>query len=234
VCFAIVGIVFASVGWASGLDLSWQGCATTPASSDFTYACDGNLGTPVNLQGSFRLSASMSDFAATSAFLDIGFKDAIPDFWRMTGSGCAYGIFSSQIPEVTPPCTGVNLFDERYAITQYSTLDLSPTRMRVRIDTAANAPAPVSITAEALYADCRLQIAVDQEHFLGCAGCADPGCLVLETITVFGFGSGEYYVIENQDARNWVTWQGASAFVPCPAAVPTRTSTWGQVKALYR
>ena len=69
-----------------------------------------------------------------------------------------------------------------------------------------------------------------------CAGCTDGACIVLNSIQLTQpIGVGDY-TISNPILRNWVQWQGGATTITggCPLATPTRSTTWGSVKSLYR
>ena len=110
-------------------------------------------------------------------------------------------------------------------------------RIRFRIDWATGAPTAPSVAAGSLYPAFKLIFDPDAGVNAAppCAGCGDPGCLVLNSVEVFGFAAGEDYLITAQDVRQFVTWQGgAIGGAGCPAATPSQSKTWGSVKALYR
>ena len=47
-------------------------------------------------------------------------------------------------------------------------------------------------------------------------------------------GFGDFQLTNAAGGNFYVTWQGGGVFGGCPAATPTRNTTWGSVKALYR
>ncbi|TMQ69683.1 MAG: hypothetical protein E6K80_10900 [Candidatus Eisenbacteria bacterium] len=68
-----------------------------------------------------------------------------------------------------------------------------------------------------------------------CSGCGLDACLVLNSMWVRrvpGAPGGDVFVsAAAPDGGNMATWQGSGA--DC-AAVPTKPSSWGRIKALYR
>jgi len=59
-------------------------------------------------------------------------------------------------------------------------------------------------------------------------------CIVLNNIQLFQPPeAGNDPDISNPANSNYVTWQ-ASVVPGCPQSTPTRSSSWGQVKSLYR
>jgi len=82
---------------------------------------------------------------------------------------------------------------------------------------------------------------------VNCAGCSVPACIIcnstkVATPPVVGQPSRDVLLSGPTDATgtsNFATWQGGGGVVVgtrqgCPAAVPTRNTTWGAVKTLYR
>jgi len=68
-----------------------------------------------------------------------------------------------------------------------------------------------------------------------CSGCHDGVCIVFNSCKLTeppGVGVGDVQVT-TPSTRNWVTWQGGIN-TNCPTATPTKTTTWGAVKSLYR
>ena len=209
-----------------GFNLSWSGCDTSPASTDRSYVCDGQRGSPVLLQASFRTDRAFPDFAGVSAVIDCVWNSAVPDYWRFDSGGCDYGMVGRINPSALPPCTSPSLFDPTESAGDAILSVVAPNVMRIRVDSVTGVPK--AMTAGALYGGFRLSIEVDQGALNGCAGCAEPAVFTLRTFEVFGFGSGEDYVFTDvPDVRAYVTWQAQG---PTPA----RNVTWGAVKALYR
>jgi hypothetical protein len=68
----------------------------------------------------------------------------------------------------------------------------------------------------------------------GCADCQAGACLVctyVKCVQPAGAPGGNI-TVSNVAERNFATWQGGDA--SCPGATPTKSTTWGSVKALYR
>ena len=75
-----------------------------------------------------------------------------------------------------------------------------------------------------------------------CAGCAVPACLVLSSINLVRSAPAPSLRLSgpaNLTDSDFVTWQGGGVpdvggVTGCPAATPTRRTTWGAVRTLYR
>jgi len=66
-----------------------------------------------------------------------------------------------------------------------------------------------------------------------CEGCTRQACWVLDQLQVFTESPPYPHAdITEAEVRNWVVYQDAYLGDGC--VTPTRTSTWGAVKALYR
>jgi hypothetical protein len=66
-----------------------------------------------------------------------------------------------------------------------------------------------------------------------CPGCLDKACILLNQMNL-AQPAPDPDVVLTTGPQQFVRWQGGTGTQLCPAATPNRTSTWGQVKALYR
>jgi hypothetical protein len=67
-----------------------------------------------------------------------------------------------------------------------------------------------------------------------CAGCMDGACIVLNEMRL-GQPAPTPDVILTSGPQQYVTYRGGAApAYPCPQSTPTRRTSWGSVKALYR
>jgi hypothetical protein len=221
-------VVLASTASAGtpGINLSWNKCDTSPASTNIDYSCHGDLGNLVSLQGSFRSPVGFNDFAGMSAVVDFIFAVPVPNYWMTESGTCNYGAMTISNPSATAPCVTPNIFDPAFSGGGFAVNYPMPNRMRIRIDWATGAPTPPVMAAGSLYPAFKLSFDPDQGVLNGCSGCELPATLGLLSVEVFGFQTGEDYFISVVDAPT-ITWQSA---VPTPA----RNQTWGAVKALYR
>lgn len=214
------------------MNLSWNRCDTTPPSFNKSYACDGLLGSPVQMTGSFVMPFAVPDFAGVSAAVDIETPVPTPDYWKTDAAGCNAGALLAVNPSTGPPCLP-NLFDATTSGGGATISYPTPTRVRVRVDWASGAAVAPSTLAGQHYAGFTLQFDPDQGVTNGCAGCQIPACIVLNGMDVFGFAPGEDFFIESIDVNNAVTWQSAGGN-NCQGATPSKNKTWGSVKSMYR
>jgi len=64
-----------------------------------------------------------------------------------------------------------------------------------------------------------------------CAGCSVPMCLLLTSLNVVGATLGEQRIVSQPLVNNMIYFNSGST---APCIVPTRATTWGAVKSLYR
>ena len=111
----------------------------------------------------------------------------------------------------------------------------TPNRARLRVQLAVpfDNRGPVSDIDE--YYAFRVNVARSKSTGTGlCAGCMEPACIVLNEIQLFQPPEQNFDPqITNPAVSNFALWQ-ATAVPGCPLSTPTRSSTWGQVKSLYR
>lgn len=219
-----------------GVNLSWANCQTTPASAARSYACDGALGYVVSFEGSFRASRSVPDFVGCSSVLDIAFASSTPDYWKTNSGECNAGALTIVNPSSTPPCVSTNVFDPSSSGGGFLVTYPEPDHVRIRVDWATGAPTPPSVTAGQLYPAFKLSFDPDAGA-VHCGDCAAPGCVVLVSVEVFGFGDNEDERITTPDVRAYVTWRadalGSANGNACGASQTSQNRTWGALKTRY-
>ena len=99
----------------------------------------------------------------------------------------------------------------------------------------AAVPFPVAIASATEYY--AFEIRIDHSKTTGadaCAGCTTPACIVLNQIDLI-VRDGQFatrYALFQPVSSYSLRWQGYLA--GCPFIVPTRNTTWGQIKSQYR
>jgi hypothetical protein len=162
---------------------------------------------------------------------------ALPDWWKH-GTGLCRGsaalAVSFDFTTSTFNCSdtwqgqavGGYLYEAGFSV---------PNRARLLIQCAVPLDAPIAVDDASEYYAYRISITRSKSSGTGsCAGCAEQMCVVLNEMQLFQPDElGNNPKISTPKDRNYVTWQSAS--VPgCPLSTPTRNSSWGQVKSLYR
>lgn len=234
-------LLMASSAMAAGLSLAWTNCAFDGGVNNKTSACTSNLGNAGTLVGTFNTDADFPGITGVEIVVDMIAQTAsLPAWWQascrtpMTMNAAISG-------------SAVNCFDwagggglgglasliENYA-------GYGPNTERI---IAGFAVAPPGVDIAALpsssgteYFAFNLVLSNAKTTSTGaCAGCLTPACLVFNNIKGAVADPPGSYSMQIGDpvtpGGNVVTWQGAGA--NC-ATVPTKNTTWSQVKSLYR
>ena len=223
---------------ADGRYLGWNDCTASGApSSSLTDACASDGGSQ-SLIPSFRLSAPVDSVIAVEAIVDLQYSGFfLPDWWLLAPTGCRYGgLQAASVAPAHPPC--VNMWD----------LSLTPgvayaegeprgfaNQARIFVGFALPSTAPPLMLRPAVYYTAGM-IILRNSGTSACTGCGGGACLVLNSIRLGRVPLPSqpyrhYDVVTSTPAdSNRVTWQGGA---DC-GAVPVRSRTWGQLKALYR
>ncbi len=235
---------------ASGVNLTWTdasgGCWSDGVQvANRSFACNTNAGS-VTMCGSFLCDLDHPGFQGIQVVLDGGTSDAsaVPDWWQLFTSGaCRQTDISSSAEFSTAPgvgCTdpwkglavgGITAWETALFPPAPPANTPSPDRMRMRLAYALPQPSPIAAYAE-YYG---FKVSIDFQKTLGagaCAGCAAGVTFWLiqirETETT---GASESMTVALPGGNQCLTYNGSTR--PC-TWVPTRSTTWGQVQAMYR
>jgi len=237
--FALTALVLSasSVCAGGGFNLSWDDCGSA-GTLQKNFACDTNLGADV-LYASVVAPVPVGQLTAVEMALYLRTdQPALSPWWHFETGGCRAG---SQ-----PPALGFSLdFTANTACTDPwfglgaaggTIFEVGPYvfgQARFRAVAAIPGTTPIDNTTE--YYLCK--IVIGHQRTLTCAGCAGGACIVLQTATlVQPVGVGDI-VVNNPLSRGFVVWQSGNdgSGRSCPGGpVPTRASTWGSIKAMYR
>jgi hypothetical protein len=232
----------ASSALAAGVNLAWNNCASEGGVANRTSACAVNTGTNV-LTGSFVPSIDRTGVTGVECVLDIIVGDgtsAIPAWWDINGVGsCRSGALGAN-----PLVNGANTICNDWsggtslgglaAYNQGGTIAPAnqPAHRRIVCAFAVAAPG-VDVPANAEYF--AFNVTVNNSKTVGtgaCAGCATAACIVFNSINVVA-GTATHDLLSGgatASGSDQATWQGAG---PNCQLVPTKSATWGQVKAMY-
>jgi hypothetical protein len=226
-----LGVSMASAG---GINLSWTDCGAFGAAQR-NFACAANTGANT-MVGSAISPVEIPEMVAMAAVLDLQTNQAALTPWWNFDVGCRAGALTADYNflSATGNCgdiwTGLATGGSNY-ISGFG----SANRGRIRLVCAVAAPIAVDNVTENYY----FKVTYTNTKTTGtgaCAGCTDGACIVFNSIELDqqpGLGNTE---ISNPIDRQHILWQAGGAGVTggCPAATPTRNSTWGSVKSLYR
>jgi hypothetical protein len=239
-----------SVASAQDVRLRWNNCFGVGTNAiNKNYLCDGSLnGVPQRGVFSFTSPASMNEFVGIQGVLDFTTTEAqLPDWWRLGVGECREGNFNypgsfTGVGNTTTclnPWTGANT-GGGWAY-YYQNKGDNP-------DTPT--PWPGYGRIKFAFARDNSKVLVNGTHYVAgvfsidtfgddgsCAGCALPACLVQNSVELYQVSGSPpqdiYYL--SAGANSYITWQGGA--VPgsgCPGSTPSKSKTWGSVKALYR
>jgi len=239
--FTIAGVMLAlsvSLASAAGINLSWNDCGTFGTSAQ-SFDCASNSGSPFTMVASFVPPPAINAFVGVSSQVDITTTAAtLPAWWQhgtafcrsTTGMSVTFD-FATNGPFncaeiVSGQAAGGFAYDIGFG---------APNRARLRVQYAIPIDQASALDENTEYYSYKVNLLRAKTTGSGnCAGCSTPACIVLNSIQLFQPpDQANDPELDNPINSNYVTWQGAS--VPgCPLSTPTHSSTWGQVKSLYR
>lgn len=225
-----------------GLYLTWNDCYQGPtAVSNLGFACASNSGSS-DLFCAFTMPQAAGNVVAVEIVIDIQHSDtSLPDWWRMDVGGCRAGNLNAFAdPGGRSAC--LNMWQGTSAIAGIQGFIPSEPRgagsqARIKVAASVLPQDAVSVDGTSMYYAARIQLSnAGTVGTSSCGGCAQPACLVLNSILVGrvpGSPGGDYFLqVPGAGDANWARWQGGVG-ADC-AAVPVRNVAWGQVKSLYR
>lgn len=243
VCAAALALAFAPCDASAGtpgIDLAWDTCSAEAATGRLVFACDSNQPEVTHrLAMTFRSPSDIPDFAGVSIVLQINTQSlTTPDWWRFGPGECRNGsfVFPAYTTSLGPTC--VDIWGGHVTgggfIESYSSGHVG--RATLELDFATMDTLHVAAGTRYLAGAATLDLAHSVNDGGGdaaCGGCPDLACLLLYSVTLYGYQPGEFITIETADWRQNVYWQ-ASLGGQDPCWVATRASTWGAIKAMYR
>jgi hypothetical protein len=240
-------LLVAPLAHAGNVSMRWNKCygeGTGVANRSFT--CDTNSGSEL-LVGSFIYSAPLADVVQVDAIVDLAASSAsLPAWWQFTGgSVCRSTSLSADINFDPSNLACSDWADGLAPIAgmSYSAGVRSANTSRVLV--SASIPVDAAPTLFAWNEYFAFNLAINHLSTSGagsCAGCSTPMCIMLTSISLTRSSTSTPIVLSgptNGTDANYVTWQGGGApavgsVTGCPAATPTRNTTWGAVKSMYR
>jgi len=232
-------LLVASTAFAAGVRLSWQTCGGDGLVQNRTFACAANTGNS-SIVGSYQLDADILQVNGDELVVDLIAQTAptLPDWWTFVTAGtCRQASLSIAAHDGTA-CPDMFGLQASMNIAAYQ-LDRAnggnpQGTARILCVNAVQTSLIVDLTAGQEYGIARWTINNAKTVGTGaCAGCTVPVCIVFNSanITTEGGISDTKLTTALNPGENMITWQGVGA--DCNA-VPTRNTTWGAVKSLYR
>ena len=227
----------ATLASAAGVNLAWNNCVTDGGVQNITFACNVNTGNR-GLVGSFVVDGDIPIVNGNELVVDLqSASAALPDWWQFTTAGvCRQTALSiaahngANCPDMFEGQASMNI--AAYQLAKHGLAN----EARILCVNAVQAAAVVTLFAGQEYGIARWTITNTKTvGSPSCTGCTVPVCIVFNWayISVVGHNNNNTLTSAANPGSNYVTWQGGAG-TNCPAAVPTRNTTWGSVKSLYR
>jgi len=237
------------------INMAWRNCYTVTSGAsaarfnENSY-CDGvNLAGPFTGVVSFIAPPNVTQFVGVQITMDIQTYDVINgysalwDYWRMGIGECREGSFVAplSLSGIGTGSTGTcqNPFAGANTTGAYSYVSDSPCAGHATVTFSMVRDTPRSLTAGQQYVAEAFSIDTYRGHDDGqgsgvCTGCFAPAWLSVKKLEIRQLSPETNYLLTDDAARKWITWQGGVPEYPCDGPVPTSNRTWGAIKAIYR
>jgi hypothetical protein len=231
---AVVALGLASTAQAGGINLAWNDCGAFGAPSR-TFACDTNNGVN-SLFVSFSPPSSLPDMIGAQGVIDLSSSSGtMPQWWNLPIPGGCRTVLGFQSDFTAGPFNCADPWSGLGATADQYTFQFQGNLNHSRLLWVVTAPTGIPVTAGVEYY--AISFNITNQRTVGtpsCAGCLDPVCIVAQQVELLRQAppSQPSVLITNPLLSQSVTWQTGVA--NCPGATPSRNSTWGSVKALYR
>jgi hypothetical protein len=234
----------------SGGDITWTDCVAGPQNVQFHCTANQNF----SMQFMFKLPRDLPGFTSLTAYVDYQNQAGTPlsPFWHYDANGCQItaatdgatvsddqataGITAPACAHpddggTMQPTFGPGGGDGSESINAYGRDFRRPGNgYMVLLDYSASG-LPIPLVTKTNYWAFRLRLF--SVNRAACAGCQDPGVFVLQRMKFESNDGSPDVLLDNSDKfGTCLTINGGSPGL-CPV-VPTRNTTWGQVKSLYR
>ena len=232
-------LLVASSAFAAGVRLSWQTCGGDGLIQNRTFACAANTGNSI-IVGSYQLDADILQVNGDELVVDLIAQTAptLPDWWTFVTPGTCRTTSLSIAAQDGTNCPDMFGLQASMNIAAYQLNKANGGTplgtARILCVNAVQTSLIVDLTAGQEYGIAKWTINNQKSVGTGaCTGCTVPVCIVFNSanITTEGGVSDTKLTTPQNPGENMITWQGAGA--DCNA-VPTRNTTWGAVKSLYR
>jgi hypothetical protein len=235
--------LFSSPSSAAGINLAWDDCGSAGVANK-AFLCDTNTG-GFNLIGSFVPPAGVTKLSGNEIVIDFtSGAAAIPEWWKFkTASTCrqtALSVSFGSYPSTACYDYGLDVGAPSGSIASYTTpFTHDPQGVpaanwaRIKLIWAVGASVAGPVNPPTEYYSFKLTMSAAKT--VGspiCAGCETPVCVVLNMIRLTqppGLGN---FDLSDVIGSKFATWQGGAG-ADCQA-VPAKSTTWGQIKSLYR
>jgi hypothetical protein len=241
-------LVATSAHAGSGINLRWNACLGDGGTQNRDFACDTNSGTDM-LVCSFELSADIPEATGLEiAITLVAGAPVLPAWWSFKNVGsCRMNSlgFNTSISPLATSCVDWASGQATGGIAAYNIGIGSFGPNSARIIAALAVPASFGdlIAGQEYFS---ANITINHAKTVGtgaCSGCTVPMCIVFGSQKVTTPVAANDRILTgatNGVDSYYATWQGGysipigGADKSCPYPVPTRRTSWGAVKTLYR
>jgi len=246
-CGMLLALMATMASAAPGTNLRWTNCfGEGTGTLNRNFACNANTGSNL-LVGSLELGADILQTSGQEVVVDIAASDAtLPAWWGFKNAGtCRQNSLAMNFVANAADAVCLDWAQGAAAggIGAYNIGARGPNTARIVAAIAVPASALADLFAGTEYFSYNLLINNAKTVGTGaCAGCNIGVCIVYNSVKVTTQVAANDRIIvgaTNGTDSNFATWQGGGVPVVgqvsgCGAATPTRNSTWGAVKSLYR
>jgi hypothetical protein len=245
-CGTLLALTATAASAAQGVNLRWQACFGDGGLFNRSFACNVNTGSH-QLVGSFELGADLGSVSGNEIIIDLASDGPVlPAWWEIRAPGVCRN--ASLSFNTTISALAVNCFDWGNGLSvggigAYSIGLAGPNTARI----VAAAAVPPSSLQELFGATeyFSFNAVVNNAKTVGtgaCVGCEVPVCIVFNSLnltTPIAANNRKLTGPTNGTDSDFCLWQGGGnpggpRGTGCPGATPTKSSTWGTVKSLYR
>ena len=231
-----LALLFATAAHAGRLYLRWNACFGDGGVQNRAFACDTNLGSE-QLVATFNLPVAVDSVMSVDGFINIYFfGPALPAWWEFGVAGNCRP--SSLVASATLPAGASSCIDfadfTRDAFYIYQAGPF-PNTARLEVLSPFIPQGAFHLAAGQEYL--AFTVTINQQKTVGagaCDGCLGPVCLGFDQMRLMRRPPDFVNVFPTSGTTHVATWQGSTIPFFCVGNTPTRRSTWGEVKALYR
>jgi hypothetical protein len=178
------------------------------------------------------VATGISDLRKVEGYVDFCTEPySLPEWWKFDlAGGCHQDSLSLSVDFSSGPFTQLNPWVDGANVSfQFleNPMGEDPSMARIEFTVESKGVGNVPLEEGKEYYAFKLRFGNPDA---GCEGCQIGACFVLNGLLLYH--SGEITPTEMDFYSNYATWQGGQS--DCPFIVPTRQTSWGRLKALYR
>lgn len=221
--FAVPSVVQGGIAEPPDMNIAWDQCGVGGASFK-NFACDSNTGSSVIVVSFAPLQSLDVELVDTDVLMQTQGGAALPSWWALGAGGCRSGamVLSSDRggDAGCAELVGNQVFGWTF-IPDWA----GPGTGRIMVEIGPGAPG-VTVSAGVEYFG--FKIVLNHTKSVGtdsCGGCSTQMSIRLGTVVV-SYADGRQDELAQPIRQDTIVLQSGTT--------PARTSTWGQIKALYR